>query len=389
MTKKKNYRTSVHIGYVNGKRITKTICASSEKELKLKKADLISSLKAGKNVYTKATFQAWAEKWYSEVKEPASLSNGTLTQYLSAIAHLNAAFGDKQLKDIKLSDFQTFINSLAKNNPNTGMPSSKATLNSIKKVAGAIFDYADSNNIDGCPRFIKSIVIPKSAPVNPRRALTEEEIQWIIDTPHKAQLPAMIMLFTGLRRGELFALRWSDIDFENNLLHVYQSVEIIGNKSRVKQGGKTANAKRIIPMPSVLVEYLKDYKKSLKTISTYVCTNAKGKIFTKSSFDSLWNSYICDLNIKYGYNNRINKFNPKKGPLPMKIERFTPHYLRHTFATLLYLQGVDIVTAKQLLGHADIKTTINIYTDLNTFNKATLSAQFNEKLVSDYAVRVS
>ena len=73
----------------------------------------------------------------------------------------------------------------------------------------------------------------------------------------------------------------------------------------------------------------------------------------------------------------------------MKIERFTPHYLRHTFATLLYLQGVDIVTAKQLLGHADIKTTINIYTDLNTFNKATLSAQFNEKLVSDYAVRVS
>ena len=70
----------------------------------------------------------------------------------------------------------------------------------------------------------------------------------------------------------------------------------------------------------------------------------------------------------------------------MRIENFTPHYLRHTFATLLYLEGVNVVTAKQLLGHADISTTVNIYTDLENFNKSLLSKEYVEKLSKEYAI---
>lgn len=70
----------------------------------------------------------------------------------------------------------------------------------------------------------------------------------------------------------------------------------------------------------------------------------------------------------------------------MSRETVLRQYLRHTFATLLYLQNIDMVTAKQILGHADITTTVNIYTDLKNFNKFTLSQSFIHKLNNEYAI---
>lgn len=225
-------------------------------------------------------------------------------------------------------------------------------------------------------------MIPKDSPVMKRRALTEEEQQWIIETPHRAQLPAMIMMFAGLRRGEVIPLQWADIDLKNRLIKVSLSVNFEGNDSVIKQGGKSENAVRIVSIPKILVDYLASEKNNSKVLSKYVCFNASGKLHTHSSWDKMWDSYINELNVKYGYGGNISKYDPKykSAVLPVKIERFTPHYLRHTFATMLYLEGVDVVMAKQLLGHADITTTVNIYTDLKGFNKATLSPEYMEKL---------
>ena len=61
------------------------------------------------------------------------------------------------------------------------------------------------------------------------------------------------------------------------------------------------------------------------------------------------------------------KFAPKK--LPMVIPHFTPHWLRHTFIILMYLSGVDVLTAQQQAGHADISTTMQIYTHLDSVHK--------------------
>ena len=101
-----------------------------------------------------------------------------------------------------------------------------------------------------------------------------------------------------------------------------------------------------------------------------------------------WDSYLLELNIKYGYEGKnISKYAPKQ--LPFKIGRFTPHYLRHTFATILYLQGIDTVSAKQYLGHADVQTTIDIYTDLENNNRITLSDTYKKKLQSEYKINVA
>ena len=95
----------------------------------------------------------------------------------------------------------------------------------------------------------------------------------------------------------------------------------------------------------------------------YVLHNPKGRQMTEQGWKRLWESYMRDLNVKYGYDGQQNKNRP--GGLPMLIDTFTPHQLRHTFCTLMYFAGVDIMTARDQMGHKDISVTLGIYTALD------------------------
>ena len=394
MSKKTEYRTTVHIGVINGKKVTKTVRAKTKSELNKKVNALKNNVQSGKDVYTVARFGDWADKWYREKKLTSNITASALTVIQSTITHLNRYFEYEQLKDINLSMFQNMINELADNNPNTNKPMSNDLLKKIKSNAQAIFEYAAANNIANVPMFFKAVTIPKqtvAAQQGKRRALTEQEQQYIIDTPHRAQLPAMIMLFSGLRRGECLALQWSDINLKDGHIDVNKSIEFGKNQSAIKKGGKTMSATRIVPIPPILIDYLIKYKKEQKIISNTVCVNVSGKQYTKSSWDKAWQSYMLDLNLKYGYSDRIDKHNPtiKVSDLPAKIEPFTPHFLRHTFATMLYLQDINVVDAMQILGHTDIQTTINIYTDFKSLKKNNLSENYKQRLATDFAVKIA
>lgn len=382
---KKTFSTSVYIGTENGKRINKFVRAGSQRELNQKVAQLKAEIQNGKDVYTKAVFGVWADKWLNE-RKINTVSSGTRIQYEAAIKHLNRRFEFVEFKNITLSDFQTFLNELAKKNPTTKKPTSKKTLESIRKVATAIFRYARSNNISGVPDFFKEVTIDKKAPQLKRRSLTEEEQQMIIDTPHTAQLPAMIMMFAGLRRGECLALKWSDINLNKARIDVRRSVNFENNQQVEKIGGKSTNAIRIVPIPPILVNYLKNYKSNLNIITEYVCLSSSGLRYSKTSWRTTWERYIKILNRKYSFTEEQLKRFKQNDTIPMLIEEFTPHYLRHTFATLLYLQDINPVTAKEILGHADIQTTINIYTDLKTFYKPDLSEEYKAKLKGEYKI---
>lgn len=388
MTNKTKYRTTVYLGIVNGKKIRKTVRADTEKELNKKVIELKLNSNNKELVYSKAKFGEWADKWINEYKIPSGISLGTINEYKSAIKHLNNYFEFTELKMITLSEFQKMINELTIQNPNTCKPMSKKTLENITKVASAIFRYADANNVADVPRFFKDVVISKKAPKKKRRALTEEEQQMIINTPHRCQLAAMILMFSGIRRGELIPLLWTDIDLNNGVIYITKSVEMQENTASIKEGGKTDCAVRKVAIPPILISYLIEYKRSHKRLNFLVCTNAQGKMHTKSSFRRMWDSYLLELNIKYGYKDKdVSKFSPNK--LPMKIERFTAHYLRHTYATILYLQGIDAVTAKQYLGHSDIQTTINIYTDLENNSLLDISDSYKVLLNNEYKIKTA
>lgn len=375
------FRTSVYLGTVDGKKIIKTVRGKNKKDLNKKVQLIKNDFYKYQLEYRSDNFNKWSQKWLEEYKKPSGLSKGTIVEYESAIKHINNFLGDKLLSNVTLSDFQCMVNSLANYNPNTQKPMAKKTLENIVKVASAICRYASSNNVERVPRFFKEVMIPKKALQNKRRALNYKEQRMIVDTPHKCQLPAMIMMFSGIRRGELIPLLWTDIDLDNGFISITKSVDLQSNNAIIKNGGKTASAIRKVAIPPILIDYLKNCTKETEL----VCTNRSGKLLSKSSFRKMWDNYIYCLNAKYGYDKNIDPH--LWNSLPLKIERFTPHYLRHTYATILYLQGVDVVTAKQYLGHADVQTTINIYTDLTNYSLLTIDENYKRALEESYKVK--
>ena len=263
------------------------------------------------------------------------------------------------------------VNEVFKCNPTTHKPSAKRTVERYLSAASAVFEYAIENRaVDFNPcRYVK---IPKAAKTSERRALTTEERKWVEEMPHRAQLPAMLMMYSGLRKGEVTALLWSDIDFNNKTITVNKSFDF--KQCKIKSP-KTASGVRVVSVPDKLIDFLKEQPKT----SVLVVTGANGQRMTETAWKRLWESYINDLNLKYGKAiNKRNKFDPK-GNI-MTIEPFTPHCLRHTFCTIMYEAGIDVLTAKEQMGHSDVKTTLSIYTHLDKVYKKKNISKLDEYL---------
>ncbi|MCL1824215.1 MAG: site-specific integrase [Oscillospiraceae bacterium] len=273
-----------------------------------------------------------------------------------------------EISKIKAAQIQSIINFHAITpHPQTGKPYSKRTLKGLKDTVNSIFKLAIENRVINFNP-ASSVKLPNTAEPMKRRAISETERQMIIETPHRARRAAMIMLFSGLRRGELIPLTWNDVDFEEKTIIVNKSVEMISGKAVTKQGAKSKSGQRTVYIPQILVDFLKNEKRD----SLLVCPSANGKLMSSTAWKCMWESYILELNLKYGdFSDCVEtggKTPEKSSPfkIPMMIEGFTAHNLRHTFITMMYFAGIDVLTAKEQAGHADIKTIMEIYTHLDS-----------------------
>ena len=369
-------QAQVYIGSENGKPKYKYVYAKSNKELEKKVQEIKTKLGKGLDMTAERdSFKYWAQKWL-KIKQ-TELSAGRAKTAATRCANLSP-LNSMEISRIRTADVQDLILDLATEpNAKTGKPYSKYTLTEIKNTCSQIMQLAvDNRVIDYNPA--KSVKIPKeSRKPETRRALTEEEQRWIREMPHRAQTAAMIMMYAGLRRGELLALTWADIDTKAKTIRVDKSVEFDGNAAVVKAGGKSDAATRTIYIPQLLADYLDGIP---GVHFGYVVQKQGGGVMTSSAWKRLWESYLDDLNIQYGdwkncvqtKGRRPSKYTRKEKP--MLIPRFTAHWLRHTFITLMYMAGVDILTAKEQAGHEDIETTMGIYTHLDE--------QFKKKNVS-------
>lgn len=399
MAKKKNVKRTdgriavqVYLGMVDGKRRYKTVYGKKQGEADEKALQIKLSMRKGLDVTAERdTFGEWAER-FRVAKATDGISNSQMNSYKN-YCNILSPLNSIQIGKIRTGDIQDIVNNLAELNPHTKRPTAKKTLIALKGTAEQIFNMAiDARVMEYNPGV--SVRIPRNAPQNFRRALTDKEQQWIIDTPHRAQRAAMIMMYAGLRRGELIALTWDDINLKNKTIRVNKSVEMIEGKPRVK-APKTKAGNRTIDIPQRLVDFLDPLWQDdlaqfpgVRPINLLVCRTASGKMFTNEAWKSMWKSYLVDLNVKYGFGGRVkklaankkNKDGKKQGKLPLLIPNITPHWLRHTFATLLYLAGVDVLTARDQLGHADIKTTLTIYTHLDKIYKRKSMNQLDDYL---------
>lgn len=350
-------QTKMYVGTEYGKPIYKYIYARTYKELETKYNEVKARQNKGLDIMSdKDTFGYWSQIWLRSKK--AEVSDKWYNVLKTDINKLDKLFGEPvtKMRQYMLKDI---LNELADNGY------SQKTLKTVKDIASGIMQMtADERVVDY--NVFASIKIPKTqkqstVSVNSelayfdRRALSNAEQQWVLNTTHRAQTAAMIMMYAGLRRGELIPLLWSDIDLDVGTISVNKSVECVNGKLCIKTGGKTKAATRTVYIPKILIDYLRQQERK----SLLVCTNTRGQMFSDSSWARMWESYLITLDKQYG----VPK--DKHTIKTLSIPRITPHWLRHTFISLMYLAGVDVLTAKEQAGHSDISTTLAIYTHLD------------------------
>lgn len=348
-------QVSIYLGTVDGKRRYKYVYGATQAEADRKAREVRKRLIMGERIEAgDQSFSVWAERFLD-------LKNGVSDVYYDGLQGRCRwwckRIGDLPICKIVTTDIQDGISELYK------MGRSKKTLKEYRSTAKCIFELAERD---------RAIVynpaewseIPNDAPKSKRFALEHYECQWIEDTKDKAQTAAMIALHAGLRRSELLALTAGDIDFGNAVIRVNKAIVYKGNNPKLKMCGKSDAAMRTVPLDDVLAAYLMPIL-SRKSPMELIVGDDNGEYMTESIITGMWNSYRAILNEKYGqFPGEVrSRFSP--GGIPVTIRNITLHILRHTYATMLHAAGVDVLTAKEWLGHSDIKTTMAIYTHLD------------------------
>ncbi|MBE6820507.1 MAG: site-specific integrase [Ruminococcaceae bacterium] len=352
-----------------GKRKYKTVYGKTQKEANKKADEIRSAMNKGIDVLKEQdSYSEWASLFLTAQKEKLTPSEHDL-KTKRAMFFCNF-FGNLPLKAINAHLVESALQSLAKRNPTTGKPSADRTIKGYKLVCSQVFKFAIKNRAvtyNPCD----DAELPEGAGKTERRALTSVERDWILNIEHRAKTAAMISIFCGLRRGEMTALTWNDIDFINGTISVSKSCDFKANELKLP---KTEAGIRVVPMPDILVDYLKKEERK----SLYVCCNSKGGMMTETSWKRLLESLLVELEVQYGAGEKKNKFAPV--PTVLTIKPFGWHDLRHTYATILYEAGVDVLTAQYLLGHASAETTMRIYTHLSEEKKEKSITKLNEFL---------
>ena len=361
------YQRSITIGRKpDGKPIRKTIYAKTIKELEARAADYQRQLRHGTlSTNEKMTFGELAEIWIKDYKP--SISNSTRAMYINILnTHLLPELSVYILKDLKPHHLQSIINRLAENGR------SESTLKKIKLTAVQILDVAMDNDVVYRNVFSKASIPSIAATV--RRPLSEKEIQLVTSTyaGHRMGIPALLLLYCGLRRGELVALTWNDVSIKNKSLSVNKAAVYVNNDAEVKKP-KSSSGIRTIPIPDSISDPVKTARH--KAGSSMVCPAADESMMTRTAFQKAWKSYMHYLNIQAG-----GRPASRSRPKLTVIDHITPHMFRHTYATILYNAGVDVKSAQRFLGHADINVTLKIYTHLSAQKEQEAITALNKHL---------
>jgi len=359
------YAAQIYLGRdESGKKRYKSVYARSPAELKEKETAVRLQLGRGLDVLSQRdSFAAWADDWL-RLKEKEGITCRQMDNYKRGVRLWKEALQGYEIGQVRADDIERCLVTLA----DQGL--SQRTISLYRSTIRQIMQRAVGRVIPANPEAqVELSAVGRKE--EQRRALTAEEQQWIWDTPHRAQPVAVIMMLSGLRRGELAALTWNDVDLKARTITVNKVIEYDSNGvPDLRHVTKSAAGMRTVDIPQRLV----DYMSGLPRDNLLVIHSAHGGVMTESAWAKLWRSYMRVLNEKYGVRTpadleRMKSGRPGPKKLDMTIPHITMHWLRHTFCTLLYLAGVDVVQACAQMGHADVSTTLRIYTHLDAIHK--------------------
>lgn len=356
-----SYTIKVSCGYdTNGKQVIQSMTWKPEEgmtkkqiEKELNRQAVMFEENCSKGFQHKAVkFETFCEEWFEEYAKP-NLRNTTYERMLTLRTRVYGAIGHLRMDKINPRQIQSFVSSLSKEGANirTGKPLAVKTIRHYLSFISDVFSYGVRMGVvDNNP--CSKVTAPKGE-IKEKQIYTPDEVRRILelleDEPEHYKVFFNLAVYSGFRRGELLGLEWKDIDWENCTINVRRTSCYTPSKGMYTDTTKTARSKRTIKFPMAIMEMLRAYKatqydQSLAFGDHWVDSD---RIFIKCNGEPMfiaqpftWFRRFC-----------------KRHDIPF----YGVHCFRHTFASLLVNQGVDIVTVSGAMGHSTVSTTSNIY----------------------------
>lgn len=285
-------------------------------------------------------FSAVADDWWAWI-EPDIESN-TAGGYKAPLHRAKMQFGDQYIRQITALDVDRYIKEFAKSHtPKT----TKTQLQIVKQI----FNHA---LLIGDIEFnsIVAVSLPKKVVKQPRHMPPEDEIKIIQESAAAPYgLFALTAAYTGCRPGEVLALKGTDIDRENKTISVTKSVCFVNRKPVIKEP-KTVTGKRTVPLLDVL-----DCALPEKLPAGYLFSEDKGKTpMGKTAHERMWEAYREATGVTA-----------------------SPYQLRHAFSSLAYDAGLEPKQLQEIMGHKNISTSMDTYTELMKRKKLSSAEKLN------------
>lgn len=371
----------------------KSIYAKTLKELREKELDILRNTidginNEGSSLSVNDTFKLWT-------KVKRGLKDNTFKNYIYMYQQfVEPTFGRIKLSDIKRSDVRSFYNRLKEDQ---GLMVS--TIDCVHTVLHQVLELAvDDEYIRFNPsdNALKELKVAYRNESPKKKAMTIEE-QVLFEEylsksdEYKKWYPIFIvMLWTGMRVGEVTGLQWDDLDFDNGLINVnrtlvyYSKGKGLNNRYAINTP-KTASGKRSIPMVQKVKDAFLMEKELQKTFGIECCDsidgfkdfvflNRFGKVHNNGTLNKALRRIVRDCNLSIMDKNKSNSNDI------LLVPHLSNHIFRHTFTTRLNEQNINTKAMQSILGHSDISTTMDIYVDATEDFKIEQMGEFEKAM---------
>lgn len=338
------YRVRAKIGEdLNGKPVLKSFYGDGKVEAERKRDEYLHRYKEVKEI---KTFGQLARFYTYEIMTGEGLSAGTIELYERPyrLYVKPSALAIRPVADIRPTDIQQFLTDLS-----LKPGAASALVKFLRRFFRWAYREGYSQNV------MYGVSAPKRAEsrkIDEISVFNDAEVQFIIRTPNRLHFAFLLALSSGLREGELLALKYSDIEAGSvtvrRQLKDYYEISHDGYRERVVKmiAPKTKTSARTVPLPENVLAELQEHKaehlqemKKNGYETDYIFTTSTGKWIDRKNFRTAWRRHLKAAGIAY------KKF----------------HACRATYCTLLCKRGVPLETASKLMGHSDITVTAAFY----------------------------
>ena len=320
-----------------------------KKELARQAALFEENCKLGNVSTEKLSFEQYSG-YVVDLKERNGLKIKTAERYREMLARINAEIGPLKLQDIRPDHLNRLYAKLAEpgQNQHTGGGLSPKTIIEHHRVISSVLSQAVKEQL--IPSNTAQRATPPRVPKHEMDAFEADEIKAILAAletePLKWQVLTTLLIATGARRGEIMGLQWKNVDLEGNRLYLCENRVYTPKSGAFSTTLKTGENRYVSISPSV-TELLERWKEEQAAFFDCLSITPSGYVMTADNGQPMHPDSPTDWLAKFA----------KRHNLPP----IHPHKFRHTQASLLISEGVDVLTVSKRLGHAKVSTTLDIY----------------------------